>query len=167
MPFPSRRGLLALTAAVSSLFAARAANAADKAPITKQALIGTWKLVDATSRDPDGKPLPKPYGPKGMGIVTLNADGRMMAVLCDGRTSLPDGTTRDYASYCGNYTFDGATLITKVDSSSAARIAIGSDQVRKVRFEGKRLVLTPPPVMLNGVMQHRDIFWERISPIGA
>jgi len=159
----SRRGLTAMAA---TLMAAMGARAADKAP-GKAAIVGTWKMVDATARDADGKALPKPYGPKGMGLVTLNADGRMMAVLCDGRTSLPDGTTRDYASYCGNYTFDGATLITKVDSSSAARIAIGSDQVRKVRFEGKRLVLTPPPVMLNGVMQHRDIFWERISPIGA
>ncbi|MBS0640606.1 MAG: lipocalin-like domain-containing protein, partial [Proteobacteria bacterium] len=130
----------------------------------KPNLVGTWKLVDATSRDAQGSALPKPYGPKGMGLVTLNADGRMMAVLCDGRTELPDGTKREYASYCGNYTFDGTTLITKVDASSAARIAIGSDQVRKVRFDGKRLVLTPPPTELNGVMQYRDIFWERISP---
>ena len=120
-------------------------------------------MVDATSRGADGKPLPKPYGPKGMGLVTLNADGRMMAALCDGRTSLPEGTKRDYASYCGNYTFDGTTLITKVDASSAARIAIGGDQVRKVRFEGKRMVLTPPPTELNGVMQYRDVYWERIS----
>ena len=29
-----------------------------------------------------------PYGPRGMGIVTLTGDGRMMAVLCDGRPSL-------------------------------------------------------------------------------
>jgi hypothetical protein len=33
-----------------------------------------------------------------MGLVTLNADGRMMAVLCDGRADLPEGTRRDYAS---------------------------------------------------------------------
>ena len=111
--------------------------------------------------------MPKPYGPKGMGLVTFNAEGRMMAVLCDGRPSVPSGTEWDYASYCGNYTFDGKTLVTKVDASSAARIAIGSDQVRKVRFEGERMLLTPPPTMLNGVMQHRDIFWERISATSA
>ena len=159
----SRRGLTAMFAA---LMAAVGARAADKTP-GKDDIVGTWKMVDATARDPDGKTLPKPYGPKGMGLVTLNADGRMMAVLCDGRGSLPDGTAREYASYCGNYTFDGTTLVTKVDASSAARIAIGSDQVRKVRFEGKRMVLTPPPVMLNGVMQHRDIYWERSSLVSA
>ncbi len=157
-----RRALLAMLAALAPLTATRNAQAKDDKG--RKSLVGTWKLVDATSKDPDGKPLPRPYGPKGMGLVTLNADGRMMAVLCDGRTSLPDGAARDYASYCGNYTFDGTTLVTKVDASSAARIAIGSDQVRTVRFDGKRLVLIPPPVMLNGVMQHREIFWERVGP---
>lgn len=169
-----RRGLLRLglsALALPALFAR--AFAADKAAgsgapdMHKRNLIGTWKMVRATSHDADGKPLPAPYGPQGMGLVTLGSNHRMMAVLCDGRTSLPDGTPRDYASYCGNYTFDGAVLITTVDASSAARIAIGSEQIRKVRFEGKLLVLTPPPVVLNGLMQHRDIYWERISPTSA
>ena len=157
--------LLAKNAFGADKPASAAAGADPRA--AKRSLIGTWKLVAATSRDPDGKSMPTPYGPLGMGLVTLSSNGRMMAVLCDGRSSLPDGTPRDYASYCGNYTFDGSTLITKVDASSTPRIAIGSDQVRKVRFDGKRLVLTPPPVVLNGVMQHRDIYWERISPVPA
>jgi hypothetical protein len=29
------------------------------------------------------------------------------------------------------------------------------------------MVLTPPPTELNGVMQYRDIFWERISTESA
>lgn len=128
-------------------------------------IVGTWKLVDATARDPGGKALPKPYGPKAMGLVTLNADGRMMAVLCDARSALPEGTARDDASYRGNYTFDGRTLVTRVDASASARIAIGSDQVREVRFDGGRMVLTAPPALVNGVMHHRDIHWERIGPV--
>ena len=59
-----------------------------------------------------------PYGPRGMGLVSLTSDGRMMAVLIDGRAKLPDGAKREYSSYCGNYTFDGSTLITTVDASS-------------------------------------------------
>jgi hypothetical protein len=157
----SRRGLVAISAAILSLFASRTARA------VLPSLVGTWKVVDATSHDPDGKPMPKPYGPSGMGLVTFDGKGRMMAVLCDGRPMLPDGVTRDYSSYCGNYTFDGTTLVTRVDASASARIAIGSNQVRKVRFEGKRMVLTPPPVMLDGVLQHRDIYWERVSHVSA
>ena len=161
-----RRDIMAAVAAAISMLGvgrARAQGAsATKATGNGTSLVGTWKVVGATSRDADGKSLPQPYGPKGMGLVTLNADGRMMAVLCDGRAELPEGTRRDYAS-CGNYVFDGTTLVTKVDASSGGRIAIGSDQVRKVRFEGSHMVLTPPPAEINGVMQYRDIFWERIS----
>ena len=91
------------------------------------------------------RPMHPPYGPQPMGVVTFSVDRRMAAVVCDGRTSLPSGKgAREYNSYCGAYTFDGATLVTRVDAcSDPARM--GSDQVRGVRFEGTRLVLMPPP----------------------
>jgi Lipocalin-like domain len=92
----------------------------------KPNIVGTWRVVDAISRDTQGKELSKPFGPKGMGIVTLNADGRMMAVLCDGRAQLPDEAKREYSSYCGNYTFDGATLITK-----SRCLCVGAQRYRK------------------------------------
>ena len=50
-------------------------------------------LVAAVARDAAGNLLPAPYGPQAMGRVVFNADGRMMAVLCDGRASLPPGMT--------------------------------------------------------------------------
>ena len=57
-------------------------------------IVGTWRLVKAVSVGGDGKELPGPYGgDKAMGRVTFNADGRMMAVQCDGRPSLPDGAS--------------------------------------------------------------------------
>src|SRR5947207_15417528 len=83
-----------------------------------QSIVGTWKMVAAAARDRDGKPLPAPYAGKGMGRVCFDAEGRMMAVTCDGRPLLPSGTPRAYSSYCGNYTFDGSRLITKVDAAS-------------------------------------------------
>ena len=127
-------------------------------------IVGTWALVHATSHDPDGKELPSPYGPQKMGRAIFNADGRMMAVLVDGRPSLPDGTPRDYASYCGNYRFDGKTLTTRVDAASdPARM--GTDQVREVRFEGNRMVLRPPPRQQGDVTHHRELYWEKISPV--
>ena len=127
-------------------------------------VVGVWRLIGATAVDANGNKLPTPYGPRGMGILTLTSDGRMMAVLVDGRASLPEGSKRDYASYCGNYTFDGTTLITKTDAySDPARFT--SDQVRKVRFEGDRMVLIPPVSEINGVKVTREIFWERISTV--
>jgi hypothetical protein len=105
-----------------------------------------------------------PYGPRGMGIVSLTADGRMMAVLVDGRSKVPDGATREYSSYCGNYTFDGSTLITTVDANSdPARFSV--PQMRKVRFEGSLMILVPPPGEVNGVKVTRELSWEKISPV--
>ena len=97
-------------------------------------IVGTWRLKSTVGRDDDGKELPKPYGPLAMGLVVFQADGRMMAVLCDGRAALPPGEPRQFMSYAGNYSFDGTTLSTRVDASSDAS-RVGGDQVRAVRFE--------------------------------
>jgi hypothetical protein len=126
--------------------------------------VGVWKLVGGTMTDPDGNSLGRPFGPRGMGLLTLTADGRMMAVLIDGRAKLPDGAKREYSSYCGNYTFDGSTLITTVDASvDPARV--GGQQVRKVRFEGERMILVPPVREVEGVRVDRELAWERISAV--
>jgi hypothetical protein len=67
-------------------------------------IIGTWKLVRAMARNAAGTELPAPYGGNPLGRVTFTADGRMMSVVCDGRKELPAGVSRQYSSYCGNYT---------------------------------------------------------------
>lgn len=107
-----------------------------------RSIVGTWRLIAAAADDGNGRPLPPPYGGQGMGRVTFSADGRMMSVVCDGRPELPAGVQREYSSYCGNYTFDGTRLVTKVDAASdPARI--GSEQARDVRFEGDRMICVP------------------------
>ena len=125
-------------------------------------IVGTWRLVGTMGKDDQGKLLPPPYGPQALGLVIFNANGRMMAVLNDGRAEMPAGETRAYVSYAGTYTFDGTTLVTRVDVSSDPT-RIGTDQVRRVRFEGERLVLMPPPRLWRGVMQHRELFWEKVG----
>jgi len=150
----------ALTLAVAGAAAIPLAKTAAATPN----VVGVWRLVSATATDPAGKKIGTPYGPRGMGIVTLTSDGRMMAVLVDGRTTLPDGSKREYASYCGNFTFDGSTLITKVDASSdPGRFSM--DQVRQVRFDGDKMILVPPVGEVNGVKVTRELTWERISTV--
>jgi hypothetical protein len=125
-------------------------------------IVGTWKLVHATAKDGGGAPLPEPYGGKGIGRVTFTAEGRMQAVVCDGRKEMPAGVARDYSSYCGNYTFDGSRLVTRVDAASDPS-RIGGDQVRGVRLEGELVVLTPPPRQSAGKDEYRELTWQRIS----
>jgi hypothetical protein len=127
-------------------------------------VVGIWRLVSAKATDESGQPAAVPYGPRGIGIVALSADGRMTNVLVDGRADLPAGAKREHGSYCGTYTFDGSTLVTVVDAA-ADPARMGTKQVRKVRFEGERMILQPPPAEVNGTKVTRELTWERISPI--
>ena len=128
-------------------------------------LIGTWRLVSGESVFADGTPGPAPYGGEGaIGRVTLGEDGRMAAVLCDGRTDIPAGEAREYTSYCGRWTFDGKTLITRVDAcSDPARM--GTDQIRDVAFENDRMILRPPTRERDGKQEHRRLVWEKIADV--
>ena len=125
-------------------------------------IIGIWKLKRTKAVDDGGKALESPYGPAPNGVACFEADGRMYSVLCDGRAELPAGEKRQFMSYAGNYTFDGATLSTRVDAASDAT-RIGGDQVRNVRFEDGGMVLAPPRRLYAGVMQHQELFWERVA----
>lgn len=125
-------------------------------------MVGVWKLVDIKNTDKDGNVLRSSYGPEKYGLITFNENNRMMVVISDGRDVLPAGRAREYSSYCGRYTFDGTTLITKVDGSMPLE-RVGTDQVRPVRFEGKnRVTLTAPPVEIDSVTNYRDLTWEKI-----
>ena len=123
-------------------------------------LVGTWMLVEAVAVDADGRPLRPPYGPEPMGRLVLAAGGRMMAVLCDGRKTVPEGETRAYSSYCGNYRIEDGRLITKLDAASLPG-RIGSEEVRRLDMRGGRLVLIPPR-RKDG--EQREIVWERCGP---
>lgn len=130
-----------------------------------QSIIGTWKLVGGRATFEDGTPAPLPYGgAKGMGRVIFDADGRMMAVLCDGRRELPPGAPREYSSYCGNYTFDGQRLVTEVDASSDANRLTGN-QVREVSFEGGTMVFRHTTRRADGRLVRREMSWEKISDV--
>jgi len=81
-----------------------------------------------------GRQVGVPFGPRGMGLVTPRPIAHD-AVLVDGRATLPDGTPRQYSSYCGNYTLDGRKLTTIVDANCDP-VRFTAPQVRKVRFDG-------------------------------
>src|ERR1700751_3494600 len=131
-----------------------------------ESIVSTWKLPHATARDAAGTARPSPYGWKALGRVTFTADGRMMSVVCDGRKERPAGVSREYSSYCGNYTYDGEKLVTRVDAASDPS-RIGTDQARGVSFAGERMVLIPPPRRTAEIEEHREITWERIAGIVA
>ena len=126
-------------------------------------IVGTWRLFKTSARDDKGAPMHPPYGKDPRGLLVFYADGRMMSVLCDSRKELPAGeTVREYMSYCGNYTWDGKTLVTRVDASADAK-RVGGEQTRFTEFRGGHLVLTQKPRLWQGVMQHRELEWEKVA----
>ncbi|MGB3797494.1 MAG: lipocalin-like domain-containing protein [Alteraurantiacibacter sp.] len=125
-------------------------------------LIGVWKLIEIVNTDEAGNALRSSYGARKMGLITFNDDHRMMVVISDGRDSILEGTDREYSSYTGRYTFDGTTLKTEVDGSLPIE-RVGTLQTRPARLEGKRITLTAPPVEIDGVVNYRDLTWERIE----
>jgi hypothetical protein len=125
-------------------------------------IVGTWKLVRAAAKDANGKPLPEPYGGKGIGRVVFTAEGRMQSVVCDGRREIPPGEARDYSSYCGTYSFDGARLVTRVDAASDPS-RVGGEQPRGVRFEGELMVLMPPPRQTAAGAEYRELTWQKLA----
>jgi len=128
-------------------------------------LNGVWRLVEERATDAQGQRVPPRFGTQGKGLVQIWAEtpnnGRMMAVLVDNKARLPPGTPREYNSYCGAWTFDGETLVTKVDAALPA--LLGTEQVRLVKWEGERLVLSPPPMQRGGASIARELVWERVG----
>ena len=124
-------------------------------------LVGVWRLVAENACGAAGEPQPNLYGPMGMGLLAFTANGRMMAALSDGRPGRIDGR-RAFVSYCGDYTFDGARLVTRVDGASDP-LFLSEPQVRDARLEGDRLALRPPVGFRGASDLVRELVWERIS----
>lgn len=111
--------------------------------LTRERLNGNWTLVEVIAVDAEGRPCAGPYGPKPMGSLTFNADGRMMGTIVDGRPTTPAGETRGYTSYCGNFEFADDQLTTHVDAASDPD-RLGGAQVRRLELREGHLVLKPP-----------------------
>lgn len=88
-------------------------------------------------------------------------NGRMLAALCNGDASLASDQAREFVSYGGPCGFDGKRLSTDVELSARADW-LGAPQVREAELEGDRLVLKPPLREYGGVLQQRELIWERV-----
>ncbi len=56
--------------------------------MANEKLVGTWKLVSASSTTSTGERIETPYGPGPAGFLTYGADGRMTSLISYGRKPL-------------------------------------------------------------------------------
>jgi Lipocalin-like domain len=155
-------------AEVRGLGESRLGNANDK-------LVGTWKLVSASSTTSAGERCETPYGYSPVGFLTYTADGRVSAMISyGGRKSLSvrGGTPEEQAqafntflAYAGRYALSDDMVTHSVEISSI-QTYVGKDLVRNVKFQGDRITLVTPPTFVNGKVQMVELIWERL-PAGS
>ncbi|NOG69012.1 lipocalin-like domain-containing protein [Roseicella sp. DB1501] len=126
----------------------------------RERIIGVWRLLTVEARDPEGRIVASDFGPCPIGTVQFGPE-RMMAALGDGRPPA-EGDRRYWVAYTGVWEFDGAVLRTRVDAAHPPD-RFGTDQVRQCRWDGERLVLSPPPRMVRGVMVQLELTWEKLA----
>ena len=134
-------------------------------------LVGTWKLVSASSRTSAGARSEAPYGSNPVGFLTYTADGRVTAMISyDGRKPLSVGAGTEekaeafntFLAYAGGYTLKGEKVIHHVEISSIENY-VGRDLVRTVKFGDDQIILVTPPTPMNGRLQTFELIWRRLT----
>src|SRR5579864_5105500 len=143
---------------------------------SKDALVGTWKLVSATNTTEKGEVIENAFGQNPTGFLTYTPDGRMMAIITNGgrkplsvrdRVSAPAEERAEAFStavaYAGRYTFAGDRVIHHVEADVVPNL-VSTDQVRfVVKLERSRVILRTPPFLKDGVQITTELVWERMK----
>jgi len=132
-------------------------------------LIGNWRLVAYETVDEAGRTA-KPYG-EAVGRLTYDDRGNMSGQVMRpnrARVELGEGNAQQvraayigYIAYFGTYEVDpqGGRVVHHVQGSLNPAW-VGGDQVRAMRFDGDRLVLSAE-VRKAGQMVTHTLTWER------
>ena len=141
---------------------------------SKEALVGSWRLIAASATTPAGGKNDAPYGATPSGIITYTGDGRVMAMLShSGRKPLSTGDRisasveeraeayATYFAYAGRYSLTGNKIVHHVEMASVQNW-VNTDLVRIVRVENDKLTLTTPPLSVGGQSQTTELIWQRI-----
>ena len=137
-------------------------------------LIGTWKLVSASSTTSKGDPCEPPYGLNPAGFLTYTGDGRVAALISYGGRKLLSGgggtlgleeqaeAFKTFLAYAGRYTLNGEKVTHHIEISSIQNY-VDRDLVRSVRFADDRVTLVTPPTLVNGKIQTVELIWQRLA----
>jgi hypothetical protein len=142
---------------------------------TNDKLVGTWKLVSASSTTSKGEPSEPPYGLDPVGFLTYTGDGRVTALISyGGRKPLSGGggtleeqaeAFKTFFAYAGRYKLSGDKVTHTIEISSIQNY-VDRDLVRSVKFQDDRIILVTPPTLVNGRVQTVELIWQRL-PVGS
>jgi hypothetical protein len=138
-------------------------------------LYGTWRLISMTRQliatgetsDLLGK-APQGfinYGPDGRVLVIITAEKRPKPAVIEKMTDQERVELfKTVVAYGGTYKYDGKTVTHHIDISWNENWT-GTSQVRNVKLEGHRLILTtnPAPSAVDGKLQTAVLTWEKVN----
>lgn len=137
---------------------------------TNDKLVGSWKLVSASSTTSKGERNDTPYGLNPAGVLTYSEDGRVTSLISYGERRLLSISSRTeeqaeafntFLAYSGRYTLGDDKVTHHIEISSIQNY-VGKDLVRNIRLEGDQIVLITPPTMVNGKIQSVELTWQRL-----
>jgi hypothetical protein len=135
----------------------------------KQRLIGNWRLVSYETTETGGR-RGKPYG-DAVGRLSYDDGGNMSGQvmrpdrarveLGEGNALQVRGAYLGYIAYFGTYEVapDGQSVVHHVEGALNPAW-VGGDQVRRMRFDGDRLVLSADVQKAGATVTH-VLTWER------
>lgn len=135
-------------------------------------LVGTWKLVSASSKTSKGEQGEAPYGLNPAGFLTYTAEGRVTALISYGGRKALSGTGgtveeqaeafKTFLAYAGRYTLAGDKVTHTIEVSSIQNY-VDRNLVRSIQFQDDRLILITPPTLVNGKIQTVELIWQRLQ----
>ena len=156
-------GFLAL--AISTVFSA--AWAVDS-------IVGTWRLVSWSEEETESKTVRNIFGEHPNGLLTLTADGRMMAIYTDPSRKAPAQTKITDAealqlfqtmnAYAGTYKIEDDKLIIRREIDARGAF-VGAEQVRFFKVDGDRLQYKSAPFVssFDGKQIVSNLVWDRVK----
>ncbi len=143
-------------------------------------LIGSWRMVDWAITDGDNVDhLVPPFGyPEDCGGILIYSEGGAMSAMLsqNGRPAFEDksldgGTVEERAKAFGSITAYAGTFETDNETSQVTHVVqyatmphfVGQRMMRICIFDGNRLKLDTPSMVIGGVSRRSYIEWERFS----
>jgi len=137
-------------------------------------LYGTWRLLSFTRIVAATGERTQAFGKRPSGYLTYTRDGRMIALLVkEGRTKLADLSKatdqqrvelfNTVIAYAGTFTVDGDRVTHHVDVSWNETWT-GSEQVRNISLEGRKLFIRSDPQAsgFDGRQVLAELEWEKL-----
>lgn len=135
-------------------------------------LVGTWRLIGASSVTSTGEKIVNLYGVGPVGFLTYTAEGRVSSVIgyggrkplsmSGGKIDEQAEAFKTFLAYAGRYMLSGDKLTHHIEVSSIQNY-VGRDLVRTIQFDGDSITLLTPPTPVNGKIQTVELVWQRVK----